>query len=129
MSTSGADSDSVAVRFNECINGRDIDSLAELMSDDHKFIDTAEEVVSGKEGCLRAWRGFFESFPDYRNVFVSVMARGDVVTIVGHSECSEPGLSGPALWTATVRGDKVAQWRVYDDTPEIRGRLGVHDHG
>jgi ketosteroid isomerase-like protein len=125
MSASGADPGAVAIRFNECVNGRDIDGLAELMPDDHTFIDTAGEVVSGRESCLRAWRGFFESFPDYRNVFASVVARGDLVTIVGHSECSEPGLSGPALWTATIRGGNVAEWRVHDDTPEAREHLGV----
>jgi ketosteroid isomerase-like protein len=129
MGTSGADPASVAVRFNECINARDIDGLARIMSGDHRFIDTAGEVISGKEACLEAWRGFFESFPDYRNVFTSVIARGEIVTIAGRSECSEPSLRGPALWTATIRRDQVTEWRVYDDTPENRSRLPVDDHG
>jgi ketosteroid isomerase-like protein len=125
MSASGADPASVAVRFNECINGRDIDGLSSLMSDDHRFIDSADEVISGKEGCLHAWQGFFESFPDYRNVFTSVTARDEVVVIAGHSECSVPSLRGPALWTATIRAGTVTEWRVYDDTPENRRRLAV----
>ncbi len=116
----------VVVRFNDCINKRDIGGLASLMSDDHTFIDTEGGVVSGKRACLDAWRGFFESFPDYRNVFVSHAAHDDVVTVVGRSICAEPSLAGPAIWAATVRDGKVAVWRVYEDTPETRKRLAVH---
>jgi hypothetical protein len=39
--------------------------LARLMSNDHTFVDTGGGVVAGKEECLAARRGFFESFPDY----------------------------------------------------------------
>ncbi|WP_406366233.1 nuclear transport factor 2 family protein [Streptomyces sp. NBC_01546] len=67
-----ADPTALVVRFNDCINGRDIEGLARLMSDDHTFIDSEGGVVSGKRECLDAWRGFFESFPDYRNVFDSL---------------------------------------------------------
>jgi ketosteroid isomerase-like protein len=53
----------VAVRFNECINRRDLGGLAELMTEDHAFTDTVGEIVAGKPACLDAWRGFFEQFP------------------------------------------------------------------
>jgi ketosteroid isomerase-like protein len=112
-----------AVLFNECINSRDVDGLAASMTDDHMFIDTEGGVVSGKPACIEAWRGFFAAFPDYRNVFTSITANGDVVAIVGHSECSEPILAGPALWTARVRGGRISEWRVHHDSPEIRQRL------
>jgi ketosteroid isomerase-like protein len=111
------------VAFNDGINRRDLDGLAALMTDDHAFIDTAGGVVAGRRECLDAWRGFFESFPDYRNVFTSFAIRGDLVTIVGHSVCAEPSLAGPALWTATIRDGRVARWRVHPDTPEVRARL------
>jgi hypothetical protein len=81
--------------------------------------------VSGKRACLDAWRGFFGSFPDYRNVFTSLTARDDVVTIVGYSECAEPSLAGPAIWTAAIQGETVTEWRVYADTPDTRARLGI----
>lgn len=115
-----ADPTAVVVRFNDCINGRDIGGLARLMSEDHTFIDSQGGVVLGKQGCLDAWRGFFDSFPDYRNVFDSLTARDDLVTVVGHSVCSEPSLAGPALWTARIRDGKVAEWHVYEDTPQVR---------
>jgi ketosteroid isomerase-like protein len=119
------DQDRVAVGFNDCINSRDVGGLARLMSDDHRFVDSEGEVISGKDACLDAWRGFFEAFPDYRNVFDSMTARDDLVTIVGHSECAEPTLAGPAMWTALIRGETVVEWRVYEDTPDVRKQLGV----
>jgi ketosteroid isomerase-like protein len=42
---------------------------------------------------------------------------------VGHSVCAEASLAGPALWTATTRDGRVAEWRVYPDTPDIRAKL------
>lgn len=124
-SASGTDPTAVAARFNDCINRGDVEGLALLMSDDHTFIDVAMNSVSGKPACLEAWRGFFDSFPDYCNIFTSFATNNDVVAIVGHSECADPGLAGPALWTATIRGETVTEWRVHADTPETRAKLGV----
>jgi len=116
----------VALRFNDMINTRDIDGLADLMSPDHRFVDTAGHVVSGRPSCLAAWRGFFGLYPTYRNVFESVRAADGLVTVTGRSICAEhPDLEGPALWTATVDGGLVTEWRVHDDDPESRRRLGL----
>lgn len=130
----GTGAASLTVLFNSGINNRDLDLLASLMCDDHTFTDTEGGVVSGKQDCLDAWRGFFAAFPDYRNVFTSLVERGEdasaaqaqrVVVVVGYSTCSDPRLAGPALWTATVRGTKVAEWRVYADTRENRELLAI----
>lgn len=122
-----ADPALVVQRFNEAVNHRDVDGLAGLMPDDHAFTDSEGGVVSGKRGCLDVWHGFFEAFPDYRNVFGSLTVRGDLVTAVGYSVCSEPRLAGPAIWTARVRGGQVVEWRVYADTPAVRGQLALPD--
>ncbi|GAB1513882.1 nuclear transport factor 2 family protein [Actinophytocola sp. KF-1] len=114
-----------ATRFNDCVNHADLHGLAELMTDDHRFVDAAGAVVRGKQACLAAWRGFFAAFPDYRNTFTSVATRGHVVVIEGCSVCAEPELAGPALWTAIVEGERVAEWRVYEDTPATRAALGL----
>jgi ketosteroid isomerase-like protein len=95
------DAATVALGFNECINARDLKGLARLMANNHTFIDTAGTAVVGKAACVEAWRGFFDSYPEYRNVFEAVLARGNRITVVGHTVC--PGvfaLEGPALWTA-----------------------------
>lgn len=106
--------EAVVAAFNDRINSRDPDGLAELMTGDHTFVDSAGGTVSGKRACVEAWRGFFASFPDYRNVFATTSVAGDTVVVTGHSECSEPALAGPALWRATVRDGLVARWQVED---------------
>jgi ketosteroid isomerase-like protein len=117
---------SVAVRFNEMINSADLDRLGDLMSEDHSFIDASGRAVIGKRACLAVWRGFFAAFPSYRNVFDSVAVSGQVVTIAGRSSCAEkPDLHGPALWMAVVEDGRVSRWRVYQDTPDARYRLGL----
>ncbi len=42
----------VALRFNEKINQRDLEGLAELMADDYTFIDNSGEVTKG----ISEWR-------------------------------------------------------------------------
>jgi ketosteroid isomerase-like protein len=115
----------VAIRFNDAITRRDLDGLTALMSPDPTFTDTAGHTVSGREACREAWLGFFASFPDYRNVVATVDTHDDLVVITGHSVCSEPALAGPAIWTATVRSNRVDAWSVHDDTPDRRRILGL----
>ena len=110
-----ADPTEVVGAFNDAINRCDLDGLAALMTDDHRFTDAAGGHVDGKPACVDAWRGFFASFPDYRNVFTDVGHDGDgVVTVRGHSTCSVPELDGPACWRAVVVDDRVQSWHVSD---------------
>ncbi len=102
-----------ALKFNEKINQRDLEGLAMLMTDDHTFIDNAGEVTQGKAAMKEGWREFFESYPDYRNVFNTITVRDDVVVMVGYSTCSYEPLKGPSIWTARVHGGRVSEWRVY----------------
>ena len=115
----------VALAFNERINARDLDGLEGLMTADHVFIDSAGGRVEGRERAREAWRGFFAAFPDYRNDFATVTVRDERVLITGRSTCSHPELAGPALWTAVIRADRVAEWRVHEDTAENRDALGL----
>jgi hypothetical protein len=70
--------------------------------------------------------GFFEAFPYYRNEWSEVTSIRNVVIAVGRSLCSTgPRLEGPAIWAATTAGDRVSEWRVYEETPANRRRLGI----
>ena len=122
---SGVDPQSVALRFNELINARDLDGLVACMSEHYTFIDALDSVETGKQHGIASWRAFFEQFPDYRNVFERVLSRGNLVVMAGYSTCSFGPLDGPALWTARVSAEKVEEWRVYDDTPQNRQLLGL----
>jgi ketosteroid isomerase-like protein len=115
----------VALQFNEYINNRDIFGLENLMTANHSFIDSGNNMVLGKDKVLEAWKRFFELFPDYRNEFENVRIQNDFVIITGHSSCSDKRLDGRAIWKIKIEENKIAEWRVYDDTPPNRRELGI----
>lgn len=125
MQSKAMDPRAITVKFNEHINNHDLDGLAKLMTAEHTFIDAADHAIQGKSACLEAWRGFFESFPDYQNAFDRLVVEDDRVIVIGRSSCSDIRLNGPALWVAKARGDRLAEWRVYADTPANRHTLGL----
>ena len=116
-----------ANQFNDHINSADIRALASLMSEDHRFVDSQGNVVSGKPACIAAWSGFFRAFPGYRNTFDRHYEQDNLVTITGFSDCpNHPELTGPAIWTATVMADRLTEWRVHQDTVHNRIHLGIY---
>lgn len=115
----------IALQFNTSINKRDLEGLASFMAENHVFIDTEGHAIKGKNACVEAWQGFFQQFPDYKNIFKTVTSRDDLVLIIGYSTCSFEPLNGPALWTAKIQDDKVVEWRVYTDTEENRKALKI----
>lgn len=110
--------------FNAAITAGDLGALARLVTDDHRFVDSAGTVIVGREAVLAAWQRFFEAFPGYRNIFEATRAEGDVVCLRGASRCADPRLDGPALWRATLEGSRLASWEVFDDTDATRAALG-----
>ena len=115
----------IVLQFNECINNQDIDGLAALMTEDHTFIDSSDEVHEGKDAMVKSWIAFFTAYPDYLNHLSIIESRENLVLVTGYSTCSYDPLDGPAIWTAKVENDLVAEWRVYLDTPENRENLGL----
>ncbi|MFX1253751.1 MAG: nuclear transport factor 2 family protein [Promethearchaeota archaeon] len=114
----------VALLYNEHINARNLAGVIALMAENHKFIDSKNRVEN-KEQMKKSWEEFFTEYPDYRNIFHTVISRDNLVIMLGHSECSEPVLDGPAIWTAKIENDQVAEWRIYLDTEENRKRLHI----
>ena len=119
------DPQEIVLRFNDAINARDLTKLAALMTDDHTFIDSSNEIHAGKKMMVSGWADFFESYPDYRNHFEYLETRGDTVFILGYSTCSFDPLDGPAIWTARVEKGLVVEWRVYLDSAENRQVLNL----
>ncbi len=115
----------VVATFKEGINTRDIHALEPLMSEGHTFIDTAGNRYDGKEIALKAWAAFFSLFPDYITHFEQVIDTEDTTVVIGRAECSEKAIAGPMLWTVAFEGDKISEWRVYKDTPEVRDEIIV----
>lgn len=105
----------VVQEFNAAINSADLQRLEALMSPGHRFIDSVGRTVEGRAETASAWASFFESFPDYRNLFerIELISPGRV-RIEGRSECSFEPLDGPARWYAAVENGLIAEWRVED---------------
>jgi ketosteroid isomerase-like protein len=76
-----------ALAFNDAIDRRDLDALGDLMADDHRFIDSDDNVLAGRAAVLEAWAGFFDAFPDYRNEWSKVIASGGALIALGRSVC------------------------------------------
>ena len=114
QSTTNALNKSIVLQFNQAINTRDLALLESLMTDDHLFVDSGHNLVKGRIRCVKAWKGFFKRFPDYRNHFENLEVRKEVVMIQGYSHCSDKRLQGPAQWKAEIRENKIALWQVYE---------------
>jgi predicted SnoaL-like aldol condensation-catalyzing enzyme len=115
----------IALQFNECINRQDVDGLAELMTEDHTFIDREGKTGHTKEFMVRGWREFFRMFPKYRNTFTRIQSADNLVVIVGSAYWSEGQPYDPVIWTATIVDDLVQEWRVYADTAVNRQAIGL----
>ena len=116
---------SIVLRFNERINARDLTGLSEMMTEDHTFIDISGEIHKSRDVMILGWAVFFKNYPDYRNNFTQIITQGNTVIMIGFSECSFDQLDGPAIWTVKLRDGLIAEWRVYDDTPEVRKMLEI----
>jgi ketosteroid isomerase-like protein len=116
---------SIALRFNERINARDLTGLGEMMTEDHVFIDIPGEVHEGRPMMVSGWFDFFRLYPDYRNNFTHIEVKDELVIMAGFSECSHDPLDGPGIWTAKIRDGLISEWRVYDDKDEVRKELGI----
>jgi len=112
--------------FIDCINAHHVEALAELMSDDHTFIDAHGNEISSKEKMIAGWRAYFEWFPDYyievNDVFEGdVSDRGQTFALFGFAGGSFKGKPSecwrlPAAWQASVKDGRVALWQVFADT-------------
>jgi predicted SnoaL-like aldol condensation-catalyzing enzyme len=114
-----------ALLFNESINNQDIHGLSRLMTDDHTIIVREGVTVRGKQPNIEGWAEFFAQFPNYRNTFTRVESKDELVIIVGFAYWSESQPYDPVIWTARIEGDRVAEWRIYDDTELNRKELGL----
>lgn len=48
-----------ALAFNDCINQQDLEGFSELMTENQPFIDSENEVCTGKDVIIQSWARFF----------------------------------------------------------------------
>ena len=114
--------------FIDRINQRDADKLAELMTDDHVFIDSLGEIVRGREKMRAGWRGYYAFCPDYWISHEKILSDGNVVAVFGAAGGTiatngelppENQWRIPAAWLAIVENGLVKEWRVYADNKPV----------
>jgi ketosteroid isomerase-like protein len=115
-------------RFLERINQRDADKLAELLTEDHVFIDSLGQSVRGREKMRAGWRGYYAFCPDYWVSHEEIFASGNLVAVFGAAGGTiaadgklppENKWRTPAAWLAIVENGLVKEWRVYADNKPV----------
>jgi peptidase E/ketosteroid isomerase-like protein len=123
-----------AISFVEKINEHDIEGIVELMSDDHKFVDSMDNIVTGKEEMAQAWKGFLSWFPDYQITVINTLMSGDSVGFFGRARGTfgkkRPGVRDkfdiPASWRAKIKHGKVKEWQAIADNEMVRSIIDIN---
>jgi ketosteroid isomerase-like protein len=125
MKTTIAD---IALEFIDRINSHQIPLIRELMTRDHIYIDAQGHHIHGQKQLERSWRACFEWFPDYSLQVEQTFASANIAVITGWAMGTysirgllspESRWKTPSAWQATIRGQRIAEWRVYADNEPI----------
>jgi limonene-1,2-epoxide hydrolase len=116
------------LRFFGRINQRDADKLADLMTEDHVFVDSLGQSTCGREKMRAGWRGYYAFCPDYWVTHDEIFQNGNIVAAFGSAGGTiafngrlllENKWCVSAAWRALVEDDLVKEWRVYADNKPV----------
>lgn len=119
----------VAQSFVNAINHHSVAGIADLMTEDHVFVDSLGTKIEGKQAMRAGWEGYFRMVPDYTILITEILvdAAGAVMLGTARGTYSADGVlrpenewATPAAFRARIRGPLVAEWRVYADNEPIR---------
>jgi hypothetical protein len=123
---------SVAIKFVERLNRRDVDGLVELMSPDHRLCPGGEEALTGPEEAREGLSAYVSSWPEFQIHIADVYVIDNTVVLVGRTTGSCAGLSREdeirerRLYVAKIVNGLVAEFRHYaEDTAQVRSYLGA----
>ncbi|MGD0913741.1 MAG: nuclear transport factor 2 family protein [Terracidiphilus sp.] len=123
----------VAQQFVRDLNRQDVDGMAALMTEGHRFIDSLGNVVTGRAQMRAGWAGYFRMVPDYSIAVEEIYCDGPVVILLGTAQGTysaggevrpENRWSTPVALRAYVEDGRIAEWRVYADNEPIRRLMG-----
>ncbi len=121
--------ESVVLAFVNAINRQDVDALMEMMTPEHRFVDSLGNMVEGREKMRAGWRAYLDMVPDYKIAVEETYRDGSVVVMLGEARGTfapdgkmraENRWRTPAAFRALVEKGKVAEWRVFADNEPIR---------
>lgn len=114
--------------FMDRINQRDPDKLAELMTEDHVFIDSLGQAVRGRATMRKGWQAYYAFCPDYWVSHEDIFQNGNIVAVFGaaggtisvkEKMPAENKWQTPAAWRVVVENGLVQEWRVYADNKPV----------
>lgn len=114
--------------FIEIINSHDAKKVVEMISEDHMFIDSMGSVATGKDTLLKAWKGYFDWFPDYKITLEHTYVEDTSIALFGKASgtfdvngklLKENKFEMPAAWRAEVINNKISLWQVYADNHPV----------
>jgi limonene-1,2-epoxide hydrolase len=121
--------ESLARGFVRAINRQDLEGLGELMTPNHRFVDSLNNIVEGREKMLAAWTGYFRMVPDYSVAVEEFFCVDSIVVMLGWARGTyAPGgdlrpenhWETPLAIRAFVEDGRVAEWRAYADNEPMR---------
>jgi ketosteroid isomerase-like protein len=121
--------EALAQAFVRAINRQDVGALAELMTEGHRFVDSLENVVTGRDRMLAGWKSYFAMVPDYTIAVEETYCDGPIVVMLGKAQgtyavdgrtAAENRWETPVALRARVEGGKLAEWQVYADNEPLR---------
>ncbi len=114
----------IVTDYIDAINTADVDSICELLTEDHIFIDSQGNSVTGIDNLRNGWTQYFALFPDYKIDINETFEKGPIICLLGHASGTYKNIKNennsnywriPAAFTAIVRDNKIRQWQVYAD--------------
>ena len=105
---------SIALKFIEIINKGDSKELIKLQTEDFTLIDMEGDTYQGRDD----WKDY-TTYPKYKIHTQHILTSGNAVAIIGKTTGSNipPELEAKetVLWTAEIRNNQVAEWRIYSN--------------
>jgi ketosteroid isomerase-like protein len=110
------------IDFVNAINSADLDSMVHLMAEDHIFIDSQDNRMTGRDQMKQAWNSYFQLFPDYKIEMFEIVEKDSLTCVFGYASGTYKDINIksnywriPAAWRVVVSDFKISEWQVYAD--------------
>jgi uncharacterized protein (TIGR02246 family) len=115
--------------FIQAINRHDVPALLDLMTPDHRFVDSLGNKIEGLQKLSAVWEGYFQMVPDYHLDIQNQFVSGNDVALFGTAGGTfsvagtilpENGWSTLVAIRATVVSHQIREWQICADNEPIR---------
>ena len=112
----------VADAYVAAINSGKVNSLVDLMTPEHTFVDADGSEHVGRDQMRSGWQEYFDLVPDFRIEVSDRFEDRDTVILLGRASGTfvqygelkpDNHWSVPAAWRLVVDSDLVAVWQLY----------------